>query len=106
VTVLLWAVSFGAHACALAAARARHHTLRRSASWAEYWQGQLVGFLRQIAFEAIAALALLALVGAEGLLVLKATGDPSRGHSEAPRGIAQGRAALGPRRGDPSNPGL
>jgi hypothetical protein len=70
VTVFLWVVSFGTHARSLTAARARHQTLRRSASWAEYWQGQLVGFLRQIALEAMAVLALLALLTVEGLLVL------------------------------------
>jgi hypothetical protein len=70
VAVLLWVVSFGTHARSLTAARARHQTLRRSASWAEYWQGQLVGFLRQIALEAMAVLAFLALLTVEGLLVL------------------------------------
>jgi hypothetical protein len=74
VMVLLWVVSFGAHARARAAARARYQTLRRTASWATYWQGQLVGFLRQIAFESVAVLALLASLTVDGLLVLKAVG--------------------------------
>ena len=71
VTVLLWVVGFGAHAQSLAAARARQQTLSRSACWAEYWQEQLVGLGRQVAFEAAAVLALLALSTVEGLLVLK-----------------------------------
>jgi hypothetical protein len=70
-TVLLWVLGFGAHGRALAVARERPQTLPRSVSWAEYWQGQLVGFLRQVAFEAVAALALLALLTLDGLLALK-----------------------------------
>jgi hypothetical protein len=70
-TVLLWVLGFGAHGRALAVARERPQTLLRSVSWAEYWQGQLVGFLRQVAFEAVAVLALLALLTLEGLLALK-----------------------------------
>ena len=73
-TVLLWVLGFGAHARALAVARERPQTLLRSASWAEYWQGQLVGFLRQVAFEAVALLALLASLTLDGLLTLEAAG--------------------------------
>ena len=73
-TVLLWVLGFGAHARALTVARARQRLLLRSFSWAEYWQGQLVGLLRQIAFEAVALLALLASLTLDGLLTLEAAG--------------------------------
>ena len=77
-TVLLWAVGLGAHERFRAAGRARAQTLRRSACWAEYWQGQLMGFLRQVAFEAAAVLALLALLTAEARLILGVLGKPVR----------------------------
>ena len=48
--------------------------LLRSACWAEYWQNQLVGLGRQVAFEAVAVLALVALLMVEGLLALNAVG--------------------------------
>jgi hypothetical protein len=67
-TVLLWVLGFGAHARARAVARERPQTLRRSASWAAYWQ--VAGFLHQLAFEAVAVLALLALLAVDARLVL------------------------------------
>jgi hypothetical protein len=104
VTVLLCVLGLGAHARSLAARRARHETLLRSACWAEYWQGQLVGFLRQVAFEAVAVLAILALSTVELSILLKAVGHPSQ--SESQPAIAQARAALGPSGGDSSKPGF
>ena len=74
VAVLLWVVGFGAHARSMAACRAGLQTLLRSACWAEYWQNQLVGLGRQVAFEAVAVLALVALLMVEGLLALNAVG--------------------------------
>jgi hypothetical protein len=103
VTVLLWAVGFGAHARSVAACRARYQMLPRSASWAEYWQGQLVGLSRQVGFEAVAVLALLMLLTVEGLFVLHAAGNPSG--PEAQPGTMQARPALRSRLGSP-DPGF
>ena len=72
-TVLLWVVDFGAHA-GPGRCRAPQQILRRSVSAAHHWQEQLGGLLRQVAVEAVAVLALLALWIVEGLLVLKAVG--------------------------------
>ena len=73
-TVLLCVLACGAHARALAVARARQQILRRSVSAAHYWQEQLAGLVRQLAFEAVTLLALLALLALEGLLVRMALG--------------------------------
>ena len=43
-TVLLWVLGFGAHARAVAVARARQRLLLRSFSWVEYWQGSWWAF--------------------------------------------------------------
>ena len=96
VAVLLWVVGFGAHARSVAACRARYQTLRRSASWAGYWQGQLVGFSRQVGFEAVAVLALLTLLTVEGLFVLHAAGNPSGPEAQPGRHHA-GQARPSPR---------
>ena len=68
-TVLLCVLNLGAHARSLAAAEDRPRNLQRSASWAHYWSSQVGNLTRQVAFEALSVLSLVALLVVEALLI-------------------------------------
>ena len=69
--VILCLLNLGAHARALAAAEDRPRNLPRSASWAQYWFSQVGNLSRQVAFEAVSVLALVALLILEALMTWK-----------------------------------
>jgi hypothetical protein len=67
-TVILCLLNLGTHARALAAAEDRSRNLQRSASWAQYWFSQVGNLSRQVAFEAVSVLSLVALLILEALM--------------------------------------
>jgi hypothetical protein len=68
-SVVLCLLSLGVHARSLMAFEGRRQCFQRSASWAHYWSSQMGNLSRQVAFEGLSVLSLLAWLAVEALLI-------------------------------------